>query len=85
MFIVEFSQTTAIDLELFLYLKLFLYLELFLYLQKHFPVRIKGIHVYNAGAFTEFILMLVKLAMSSKIQKRVSIEHQHYKTVTSFS
>ncbi|KAI0235090.1 hypothetical protein LSAT2_014515 [Lamellibrachia satsuma] len=49
--------------------------------QKHFPVRIKGIHVYNAGAFTEFILMLVKLAMSSKIQKRVTSHGQNLETL----
>ncbi|KAI0235091.1 hypothetical protein LSAT2_014516 [Lamellibrachia satsuma] len=49
--------------------------------QKHFPARIKGIHVYNAGAFTEFILMLVKLAMSTKIQKRLTSHGQNLETL----
>lgn len=39
--------------------------------QKAFPARIKEFHLYNGGTFLDFILMVMKLCMTDKMQKRV--------------
>lgn len=44
--------------------------------QKHYPARIKGMHIYNIGAFAEFVMLLVKFAMSEKIQQRIVLHGQ---------
>ena len=41
--------------------------------QKNFPLRTKSINLYNCGIFMEFLMTIVKLAMSEKMQKRVSV------------
>lgn len=41
--------------------------------QKNYPARIKAFHMYNPGTFMEFMMMVIKVAMSEKIQKRLII------------
>ncbi|KAI0207640.1 hypothetical protein LSAT2_007621 [Lamellibrachia satsuma] len=48
--------------------------------QKHFPARVKGIHIYNTGAFAGIVLMIIKLVLSKKIQQRLTSHGQNLET-----
>ena len=40
-------------------------------LQSNYPARVKALHMYNAGALLDLVMMIAKFCMPEKIQKRV--------------
>ena len=45
-------------------------------LQKNLPARVKTLHAYNMGQFAEFMLGIMKMSLTEKMQKRLNLHGQ---------